>query len=46
MGSPNSLKGNQVKHLLIIISILLLSIPVIGEDTGVLYSLTTSSGLQ
>ena len=32
MGSPNSPIGNQVKHLLIILSILLLSSPVIGDN--------------
>jgi len=32
LGSPNSLKGNQVKNLLIILSILLLSSPVIGDN--------------
>jgi len=34
----------QVKHLLIILSILLLSSPVIGQETGVLYQYETSSG--
>ena len=34
-----------MKHLLIIISIFLLSSPVIGEETGVLYQYETSSGL-
>ena len=34
-----------MKHLLIIFSILLLSSPVIGEETGVLYQYETSSGL-
>ena len=34
-----------MKHLLIIISILLLSSPVIGQETGVLYLYETSSGL-
>ena len=34
-----------MKHLLIILSILLLSSPVIGEETGVLYQYETSSGL-
>ena len=32
MGSTNPPIGNQVKHLLILISILLLSSPVIGEN--------------
>jgi len=37
--------GNQVKHLLIIIlSLLLLSSPVIGQETGVLYQYESSSG--
>jgi len=38
--------GNQVKHLLIILSILILSSPVIGEDTGVLYQYETSTGIK
>ena len=33
-----------MKHLLILISILLLSSPVIGQETGVLYLYKTSSG--
>tara|TARA_B100001250_G_scaffold157402_1_gene135236 strand:- start:167 stop:1429 length:1263 start_codon:yes stop_codon:yes gene_type:complete len=33
-----------VKHLLIILSILLLSSPVIGQETGVLYQFKTTSG--
>ena len=33
-----------MKHLLIILSILLLSSPVIGQETGVLYLWDTSSG--
>ena len=33
-----------MKHLLIILSILLLSSPVIGQGTGVLYQYKTSSG--
>ena len=38
MGSPKTKQlGNQVKHLLILISILLLSSPVFGEETGVLF---------
>ena len=37
---------NQVKHLLIILSILLLSSPVIGQETGVLYQYESSSGIQ
>ena len=36
-----------MKHLLIIlISILLLSSPVIGQETGVLYQYETSSGIK
>ena len=35
-----------MKHLFIILSILLLSSPVIGEETGVLYLYETSSGIQ
>jgi len=34
-----------VKHLLILLSIVLLSSPVIGEETGVLYQYETPSGL-
>jgi hypothetical protein len=34
-----------MKHLLIILSFLLLSSPVIGQETGVLYLYETSSGL-
>ena len=34
-----------MKHLLIILSILLLSSPEIGQETGVLYQYETSSGL-
>ncbi len=34
--------GNQVKHLLIILSILLLSSPLFGQETGVLYQYETS----
>ena len=33
-----------MKHLLILISILFLSFPVIGQETGVLYLYKTSSG--
>ena len=36
---------NQVKHLLIILSILLLSSPLICQETGVLYQYKISSGL-
>jgi len=35
-----------MKHLLIIISFLLLSSPLFGQETGVLYQYETSSGLQ
>ena len=35
-----------MKHLLILLSILLLSSPVIGQETGVLYQYETSSGIQ
>jgi len=37
---------NQVRHLLILLSFLLLSFPVIGQETGVLYQYETSSGIQ
>ena len=35
-----------MKHLLIILSFLLLSSPVIGQETGVLYRYETSSGIK
>jgi len=35
-----------MKHLLIILSFLLLSSPVIGQETSVLYQYETSSGIQ
>ena len=35
-----------MKHILIILSILLLSSPVIGQETGVLYQYESSSGIQ
>jgi len=35
-----------MKPLLIILSILLLSSPVIGQETGVLYQYETSFGIQ
>ena len=39
--------GTQVKHLLIIlISFILLSSPVISKETGVIYQYETSSGIQ
>ena len=34
-----------MRHILIILSFLLLSSPVIGQETGVLYQYETSSGL-
>ena len=37
LGSPKPPIGNLVRHLLILLSFLLLSSPVIGEETGVLY---------
>ena len=37
--SPKLPIGNLVKHLLIIISFLLLSSPLFGQETGVLYLL-------
>ena len=46
LGSPNPLIGNQVKHLLTLLSIILLSSPVIGEETGVLYQYETSTGIK
>ena len=48
LGSSKPLMGNQVKHLLIILSILLLSSPVIGDNHKgeVLYKWETSSGKQ
>ena len=44
MGSSNLPIRNQMRHILIILSILLLSSPVIGQETGVLYLYETSSG--
>ena len=35
---------NQVKHLLILLSLLLLSFLLFGQETGVLYLYETSSG--
>ena len=35
-----------MKHLLIILSLLLLTSPVIGQESGVLYQYETSSGIQ
>ena len=35
-----------MKHLLIILSILLLSSPLFGQETGVLYQYETSSGIR
>ena len=37
LGFPKPLIGNQVKHLLIILSILLLSSPLFAQETGLLY---------
>ena len=45
-GSPKPLIRNQVKHLLILLSILLLSSPLFGQETGVLYRYETSSGWE
>ncbi len=42
LGSPKPPKGNQVKHTLIILSLLLLSFPLFGQETGVLYQYETS----
>jgi len=44
LGSPNPPKGNQVKHQIIILPDLLLSSPLFGQETGVLYQYETSSG--
>jgi len=46
LGFPNPLIGNQVRHILIIFSILLLSSPLFGQETGVLYQYETSFGIQ
>ncbi len=35
-----------MKHILIILSILLLSSPLFGQETGVLYQYKTSSGIK
>ena len=35
-----------MKHLLIILSILLLTSPLFGQETGVLYQYKTSSGIS
>ena len=35
-----------MKHLLILLSFLLLSSPVIGQETGVLYQYETSTGIK
>ena len=43
--SPKPPIGTQVKHLLILLSILLLSSPLFGQETDLLFSLTTSSRL-
>ena len=43
--NPHSnINQKTMKHLLILLSILLLSSPVIGQETGVLYLYETSSG--
>jgi hypothetical protein len=42
LGYPNSLKGNQVKYILILLSILLLSSPLFGEDKPCYVSVTSS----
>ena len=44
MGSPKLQNGNQVKHLLIFLSLLLLSFPLFGQEKGVLYQYKTTSG--
>jgi len=46
LGIPNPLIGNQVRHILIILSFLLFSSPLFGQskETGVLYQYKTSSG--
>ena len=44
MGSPKPLIGNQVKHLLIILTFLLLSSPLFGQETGILYQWESSYG--
>jgi len=47
LGSPKTKQlGNQVKHLLIILSFLLLSSSLFGQETGVLYQYETSFGIQ
>jgi len=48
LGSPKLLIGNQVKHLLIILSILLLSSPVNGDSKKVetIYKWESDSGIQ
>ena len=35
-----------MRHILILLSILLLSFPLFGQETGVLYQYETSSGIQ
>ena len=37
LGFPQPLIGNQVRHLLIIFSVFLLSSPLFGQESGVLY---------
>jgi len=48
LGSPKPPIGNQVKHLLIILSFLLLSSPVIGDNNKgeTFYEWKTVSGIQ
>ena len=46
IGFPNPLIGIQMKHLFVFLSLLFLSSPVIGQETGVLYQYETSSGIQ
>jgi|TARA_B110000967_G_scaffold179740_1_gene195501 hypothetical protein len=45
LGSPKPIIGNYVRQISIfLISILLLSSPVIGQETGVFYLYETSAG--
>jgi hypothetical protein len=37
LGPPKTLIGNLVRHLLILLSIFLLSSPLFGQETGVLF---------
>jgi len=45
LGFPKPLIGNLVRHLLIILSFLLLSSPLFCQETGVLFQYKISSGL-